>query len=994
MKKSQEHGFTTIHIEGHLLPPEFLQQVAALKASYQANGDYGLSRSLNLKDELGRYWRIALDFWTDTPARISVVQGWLEPLLIQILGYHDLVAQSEPVVLGERRFALSHQAGHGTVPLLLVDRAFDLDKADPSFGDEGRRRSPHGLMQEYLNAATTGCLWGVIANGQRLRLMRNNPSLTRPTCIEFDLEQLFQEQLYADFALLWLLCHDSRLRPRHDQSVHCLLESWRQQAQQTGERALANLRQGVTTALRQLGNGFVQQRDNEALRQAIQHGRLREDALFQQLLRLVYRLLLLFKAEERQLLHHPEADPAHVLLYQQGYALARLRDQALKRRHYDRHTDLWQGLTITFRALGHGSESLALPALGGLFASDQCPDLDTALIDNAHLLTAIYALAFFRSGTTLSRINYRDMGTEELGSVYESLLELHPRLEVHGWPWQFSFVGDAQQEQPGQGSERKLTGSYYTPPALVHELVRSALDPVLEQVLERALRQHPHQAEAALLGIRICDPACGSGHFLLAAARRLAAVLARLQTGSDSHDPSQWQHALRQVVRHCLYGVDKNPLAVELCQTALWIETLEPGKPLTFLDHRIKCGDSLVGATPAALALGIPDAAFDPVTGDDRKVCAALKKRNRLQRESLSGALFRDDELDARLEPGNLTTTMKQLNQLPADTLADVQAQQQHYEGYQNSESYRASRLLADSWCAAFMMRKVDANAPAITEESFQRLRRDAHDLPPALQQRIEALAAQYRFFHWQLEFPEVFQLPTSGQPPDNATMGWCGGFDVLLGNPPWEMLQLDPQEFFSTRDPAVAGAQHMSARDAMIAALRERNPLLYNEYLDNVHQTETVQNFIHGSKRYPSSGFGRLNLAYLFSELFLNLKNINGRAGFIVPSGIATDSFAQHLFNKISAGSLVSLLDFENREAIFAGVHRSYKFALLTLGNQISSTRFTFFAARTEHLLERERQFTLSPEEIKLINPNTRTCPVFRMADEPIPVIVSACRA
>ncbi|MBF0399305.1 MAG: N-6 DNA methylase [Magnetococcales bacterium] len=986
MRKNADHGFTALRVEGNILPPEFLQKVAAMGAPDQTPANYDISKSLNIRDEIGRYWRIGLDLWSSYADRRGItdrgsvkvgIYGWLEPFLFQVLGYRDL-DRSPPAILGDRQFPLSHRACGGSIPILLTTWEFDLDKGDPRFGDEGRRRPPHALIQEYLNAEEA-CLWGLVANGEKIRLLRENPSLTRTTFVEADLGRIFQEQLYSDFAAFWLLLHESRGRSRGDKPADCCWETWRKQAQETGERALTNLRQGVTTALRALGNGFLQHRANQSLRQALTDGEIKETEFFQELLRLVYRLLFLFKAEERNLLHATDADKEAIQLYREGYALARLRDKALKKRHYDRHSDLWQGLCITFRGLASGAIPLALPALGGLFDIDQCPRLDVAEMDNARLLTAIRALSFFQSGQATSRINYRDMGTEELGSVYESLLELHPRIDVEASPWQFGFVGDAAEEKSGTGSERKLTGSYYTPPSLVNELIKSALEPVLE----RAVRDNPTDPVGAILNLKVCDPACGSGHFLLAAARRLAAEISRLQAGFDTPGEQQRQHALREVVRHCIYGVDKNPLAVELCKTALWVEALEPGKPLTFLDHRIKCGDSLVGATPVALEAGIPDAAFEPVTGDDKKVCTVLKKRNKEQRQHKMVSLFREEPYPWE-QLGNLATSMLNLNTLPADTLGEVAEQKRRYAEHVRSGGYLSGRFLADTWCAAFVIKKNDPFAPGITEELFRRIRRNPHDVPNPLKRDIQHLAGEYRFFHWHLEFPELFRPVTKDEKADNDAMGWRGGFDVMLGNPPWERIKLQEQEFFDKRAPEIARAPNKAAREKLIQALVSNASTQPYSLLDAFNaakrQAEATSQFCRTSGRFPLTGCGDVNTYALFAELFLNLQSSSGRAGFIVPTGIATDDSTKKYFEAVSLGGrLVSLLDFENREAIFTGVHRSFKFALLTLGNRIPATRFTFFATRAEHLLEPERQFTLSAEDIRLINPNTRTCPVFR---------------
>jgi hypothetical protein len=207
-------------------------------------------------------------------------------------------------------------------------------------------------------------LWGIVANGTRLRLLRDNPSLTRPAFIEADLERIFEEGLYPDFAALWLIAHASRSAPTAAGAAGCWLERWRAEGAKTGQRALERLRAGVTTALRELGAGFVEHPDNTTLRAALNDGRFTADALHQQLLRLVYRLLFLFTAEKRDLLHPPEATPATRVLYADGYGLARLRDRARLKRHYDRHADLWSGLTVTFRALAHAAprRSACLPS--------------------------------------------------------------------------------------------------------------------------------------------------------------------------------------------------------------------------------------------------------------------------------------------------------------------------------------------------------------------------------------------------------------------------------------------------------------------------------------------------------------------------------------------------------------------------------------------------------------------------------------------------------
>ena len=983
----KDHGFIALRIEGGILPPEFLQTIAALEAPEQTGAAYGLSRSLALKEELARYWRIANDLYSSyserRPRRVGVGQ-WLVPLLRDILGYGDLTA-SKSVALGERRFKLTHRACSGSVPLLLTTHDLELDKADPRFGDEGRRQAPHGLMQEYLNAEDAS-LWGIVANGAKLRLLRDNASLTRPACIEADLDLIFAEALYADFAALWLTIHASRLQPTNGKPSSCILESWRAQAHQTGERALDNLRDGVTEALRQLGNGFLQHPDNDALRAALDEGQLSPEGYFQQLLRFIYRLLFLFTAEERDLLHTPGATDQQRVLFAEGYSLDRLRERALRRRHYDHHRDLYEGLRITFGALRSpkGVPALGLPALGGLFRADQCPDLEGATLANERLLEAVRNLAFFRTDEALARVNYRDMGTEELGSVYESLLELQPVVDVNAAPWAFGFVGDGDGEQT-RGSERKLTGSYYTPATLVSELIKSTLEPVLAQ----AVAARPADPRKAILALRVIDPACGSGHFLLAAARRMAAEIAH--TADDStelaEDETVRQQALREVVQNCIYGVDRNPLAVELCKAALWIETVEPGKPLTFLDAHILHGDSLVGVLdPAIMANGIPGEAYKPLTGDDKAVCAELKKRNRQAGDAVQGDLFDGDSL---LE---VAVAALDLDDMPEETIEDVERKRTAYEAMRGHADRTQEELRANLFVGAYFAKKTRTSAPSTGSggasdrvdavpltEDFNRL--DAGLVMRAgVGEAVDQLAREHGFFHWHLAFAEIMQ---------------DGGFDVVLGNPPWERIKLQEQEFFASRSPDIAHAPNKAARDRLIKKLVEEDALpaeqaLFAEFQTAQRQAEATSQFVRTGDRFPLAGVGDVNTYAVFAELFFQLIGPRGRAGLIVPSGIATDHSTKAFFDEtVASKRLVSLYDFENREAVFPSVHRSYKFCLLTLSGApstgsgapepVEGAEFAFFLHQAEQLREPERRFTLSAEDFALFNPNTRTCPIFR---------------
>lgn len=967
-----DHGFVALKIEGGLFSGQFLQKAAALQGKRQSAADYGLPKGLNIKDEIGRAWRIALAEWRDyhekrqrqdTDARQVGVEGWLQRLLQSVLGFTDL-KNCKPKYVAARRFPLSHFAGDGRVPMLLTTHEVDLDRGHPAFGDEGRRRSAHALVQEFLNA-NEDCLWGVVSNGNRIRLLRDNLSLTRPAYLEADLDRMFEEELYPDFAAFWLLFHSSRFQPADHTPESCALEEWRHEAEEVGVRALSHLRDGVTQTLRELGTGFLAHPANSELRRQISAGELRPEALHAQLLRLVYRFIFLLTAEDREILFHPQASAEASSIYREGYALSLLRERSLKRHFYDQHGDLWQGLQVVFKALAVGGDPLGLPALGGLFDPEQCPVLDRSSLSNQALLKAVHALCFFRSGDTLARVNYRDMGVEELGSVYESLLELHPQLDIEARPWRFAFAGDDAEGGNGKGSERKLTGSYYTPPSLVNELIKSALEPVIEQTLAA----HPENPRQALLKLKIIDPASGSGHFLLAAARRLAAELARIEAQTDQPDEMLYRHTLREVVQHCIFGVDRNPMAVELCKTALWLETIEPGKPLGFLDHHIRCGDSLIGVRdPKVLADGIPDEAYKPLTGDDKGVAQSLKKANPKYGDMVQGGLFEAAPFQ-EYRPAPL-----HLDDMPEESLADVEAKRSAWRKAQEVDTGRLKeRLRCHLYLAAFFAPKTRETGRFVpTNEDLNRL---ANNQQPreGVGDLAWTLATENKFFHWHLAFPDVFDE---------------GGFDVVLGNPPWERVKLQDEEFFSYRNRKIAKAPNKASRDRLIKKLYRPDAslsetILLKEYLNAKRAAEASSLFVRQGGRFPLTGMGDVNTYALFAELFRQIINPRGRVGCIVQSGILSDDTTKYFFQDIyKTKSLLRVIGFENEEFIFPGIANVVRFCLLIMvgsREKVEEPKFSFYIRRIEQLKESQRTFVLSFKDVDLINPNTRTCPIFR---------------
>lgn len=618
--------FQTAHTEGGLLPADLLQRVADGDRTLPglASADYHLTPGERLNEAITRSWTRLTGGWrafdearhelsAGDPAGRLTRDRWLQPLFEE-LRYGRLVQQPAVEIEG-KSFPVFSQWQH--TPIHLVGCGVKLDARTPGVkGAAGQ--SPHSLVQELLNRSPTR-LWGIVSNGLALRVLRDSVALTRQAYLEFDLEAMFTGEVYADFVLLWLVCHQSRVEA--DKPESCLLEQWTHAATQDGTRALDTLRHGVEDAIQTLGAGFLAHPGNHELHVALRDGALDGADYYRQLLRLVYRLLFLFVAEDRDALLDPNGDPLARERYLAYYSTRRLRDLAIKRRGGRQH-DRYEQLKLVMAALDtDGCAPLALPALGSyLWSRDATGLLADCQLANDDLLSAIRSLSTIDEGIRRA-VDFRNLGSEELGSVYESLLELHPTLDRATATFTLDEVA---------GSERKTTGSYYTPTSLISSLLDSALEPVLDEAARA------ENAEAAILSLAVVDPACGSGHFLIAAANRIAKRLAAVRSHDPEPSPAEVRAALRDVVGSCIHGVDLNPMAVELCKVSLWMEALEPGRPLSFLDHRIVLGNALLGTSPELIAAGIPADAFKPILGDDKKTVTELRKRNA---KELSGQL-------------------------------------------------------------------------------------------------------------------------------------------------------------------------------------------------------------------------------------------------------------------------------------------------------------------------------------------------------------------
>lgn len=987
--------YSSMHLEGALFVPDLLEKVALGEQSFQADADYHIPKGLKQHDEYGRAFQIAQAQWKSFSAQrerqdvdvVTITRAFVQEMLRDAFGYSDL-QPTATIEINGRRYPVPFMAA-GRVPVFVAPHNLSLDETDFRFAVEGsgsRKKSVFQLAQEFLNASAE-CTWALVSNGLQLRLLRDAATLTRPSYLEFDLEAILSDVRYPDFAALWRILHVSRAGQPGTSGNSCIWEQWRQEGQAQGTRVREGLRRGVTSALIALGEGFLRHKENDHLRKSLQDGSFTKDDFYQQLLRLVYRFIFLFTVEERVLLHLPDETPQGVKArkaYADGYSLKRLRTRALRRVGFDLHDDLWQAQLIVFRCLVKGEPRLALPPLGGLFAPTQCATIDNCGLDNQALLTAIRHLRWSLIDRAMAPVDYRNMGPEELGSVYESLLELVPDVDLHARKFTFINLSD---EGSTAGNARKTSGSYYTPDSLVQELIKSALEPVIEQ----RLAAQPENPTRALLSTTIIDPACGSGHFLLAAARRLAERLAQYQSTDGAVKASDYRHALREVIAHCIFGVDRNPLALELARTALWLEGFEPGRPLSFLDHHLVCGDALLGVTDLKqMAAGIPDGAYKPLSGDDKSVCKTLMQFNKAGRKSI-GARKHGPELFSPQEWQDSLAQLDKLEVMPDETPDEVAAKETAYEDFLHQARENNLAHSADLFMGAFLIPKSDKISPDMIPTSetlgielYGGPRDSNHEL------RLETArkyCRQARVLHWPLVFPLVFAK---------------GGFDCVLGNPPWERIKLQEEEFFATRNKDVAVAKNKSERgqriqwlsEGMLArhlypellyseqqGLLEQN--LYDEFLSERRTAEAASLYAHinGDEggRYPLTGVGDVNTYALFAETISQIVSKDGRAGFIVPTGIATDDSTKVYFESISqSGKLSSLFGFKEIRKLFPSTDSRDPFCLLTLGMS-SSTDFVFQALSVEHLYDPYRRFVLSSEDFSLLNPNTRTCPVFR---------------
>jgi len=761
-------NYPGIRIEGSILSPDIFGQIEELQG--QRPVDFGLDSKDKVKDEIARTWADAFDYWRIFQRKLETVKDnattetrnqWIIPLLGLL--HYDIQYQQKGAIIDGRTYAFHHIATNRADTPVHIIGAKDSSGLDKKPENARRRMSAHALIQEFLNLHEQ--LYGIVTNGSVLRLLRDSSRLVKLSYLEFDLDRIFRDKLFADFALLYRIVHATRLPLSNDTAAESLIEQYHQDSLEQGARIREGLSSAVKDAVLNFGNGFLKHPDNSDLQDAIEREELSASDYYQQILRLIYRLLFLMVIEERGLVYGEQAKKEHREMYYDYYSVTRLRLLSENRAlHADRHYNLWFALLACFRlfeADGPGYHIGITPLAGHLFSTEALRDLNGCKLGNEVFQKCLHSLSVYRhpESRQLIRVNYAALNVEEFGSVYEGLLEFESEFIREGHEWRFQFR---------KGKERSATGSHYTPDDLVQPLIKHSLDHLIDACLKKS------DPASALLNLRVADIACGSGHILLAAARRIATQLAIVQSGEEQPSPEAYRDALREVISECIYGVDLNPLAVELCKVALWLEAHIPGKPLNFLDHHIKWGNAIVGfAHFDEFQQGVPVDAFkfERQTGDDSSLASSYRKRNKKELDQ-KGQLSIHYINNAAQRQKSAHEHSVVVSDLPDDTPEELQLKQEQFDDFNQGADLTYLRTLADIPIAQFYTpKKSDHERRLITDSEFRAYSNGNAELRGDGIDNSRKISEDERFFHWFIEFPEIMDR---------------GGFDCILGNPPY----------------------------------------------------------------------------------------------------------------------------------------------------------------------------------------------------------------
>ncbi len=887
--------------------------------------------------------------------------------------------------------------------LAIVESKRWLRPLDRRSDRAGEQTAPSTQMLRYLRRVddlTTGKLrWGVLTNGMHWRLYYQGARSVSEQFFEADLAALLDLPGHNDglFAL-------TEAERRHGLKVFTLV--FRREAflpaagdpRTFHQRAIEEGRfyeERVAASLSDLVFGQVFPGLARAIAIAAPDAPLedvREAALV-----LLYRLLFILYAEDRDLL--PVRDSRY-----DDYALReKIRGDVGRRKDVDdvfsaSASRYWSAIDDLCRAIDEGDASIGLPPYnGGLFDRERTPLLGRVRLSDEVMAAVIDALSFERTPEGRRYINYRDLGVQQLGSIYERLLE-HEIVRD----------GDGIAVRPNIFA-RKGSGSYYTPDDLVGLIIRETIEPLvssrmaafaagvseratvalpMDRLIGRLKRLDPAEK---LLELKVCDPAMGSGHFLVNLvdylADRVIAAMAEAEAAVDGYvsplteridvirstitanarergwtiDPARLddRHIVRRMVlKRCIYGVDKNPMAVELAKVALWLHTFTVGAPLSFLDHHLRCGDSLFGAwarsgIDKATAFGSPLLLHASVTRAERaarsmQTIESLTDAEIAEAHRSAVAFAEVEEMTAPLDAVlSLVHAIDWLDVRDRDGKTALQA----FFGGQFGDPIDIT------------LGKVAPLAEHRESERFA-----------GLLNEIRQLVSEERFLNWQAAFPGVWSNWQSASLHD--------GFDAVIGNPPWDRMKLQQVEWFAARRREIAIAQRAADRKRLIADLEKAGDALAKDFSLASERAAAAVRVARSLGDYPLLSGGDVNLYSLFVERAMTLVKPHGMVGLLTPSGIASDKTAAKFFKGVATeGRLRTLYDFENKKVFFPDVHASFKFCVFIAGRtqMDEPANCAFYLHDVAELDDPERCFPLTPVDFARVNPNTGTAPIFR---------------
>ncbi len=677
--------------------------------------------------------------------------------------------------------------------------------------------------------------------------------------------------------------------------VVSFLETCKQQGQQIGKILSKN----VTIALEILGNELIH--SNPEFKDGLIEGKIDIDDFYAEILRVVYRIIFILYAEKRQMF------PGEGSLFQTYYSFSRYHQKLEKPILDDPDYDNWENFLTILNLLETGNAFFKVNGFGDFFSiSENLPLINKydLKVSNSAFLRVLNRMTTFKHEGIYQPVDYINLAEEEIGGIYEILLENKPsiRNEI------FQFDHDML--------DRKSSGSYYTAKALIEIMIEQALKPVLNQKLEGA--KDKDEKRSRLLSLSVLDPSCGGGSILLAATDYLGKELARIESENENPSDIQLREGRRNVVQNCIYGVDINPLAIELCKISLWLRVAMKDSPLSLLDNHIKCGDSLVGFDFNRLnkdnsfigkdiTLKIQPEWINAFEGKDKT--GALPEdvdKTRKIRETIRNELLNKSLFDWVLQDKDLLSkcyvTINSIIKKEERTLLDHIRKKTDYHKFIENPLIKKYRWLCDTICSCFFWRLEKGVIDPPTNYVLNYIINDQREEAKKHLQIIEELRTQYSFFHWFIEFPEVFGKEEAG-------------FDVVLGNPPWDMVQIDEIEFFRSKNEEIVNAKGTDSRNKLIEDLAKKNPTIYQCYRDALIQKRKQVNFFKKSNWYPLSTFSNLATYPLFIERFSKLLAQSGRFGLLCPTTFLVSNNLQDLFQGLTySNALIAFYDFENK--------------------------------------------------------------------------------